>query len=151
MLNFQGASLNDVLNYLSEAAGFVIVKEADISGTVNIVSRQPISADDAVDLLNTVLVEKGYVRRRADSGNGRVIRIELTKAGVRALERGDRAVDDVEHELLADLDPSEVTELREVLLRCGRALEHGAVNTALEVLEAKIVDIRPAPGGSRRS
>ena len=27
-----------------------------------------------------------------------------------------------------------------------RALEHAAVNTALEVLEAKIVDIRPAPG-----
>jgi len=32
-----------------------------------------------------------------------------------------------------------------------RALEHGAVNTALEVLEAKIVDIRPAPGGAHRS
>ena len=28
MLNFQGASLTDVLNYLSEAAGFVIVQEA---------------------------------------------------------------------------------------------------------------------------
>lgn len=71
MLNFQGASLNDVLNYLSEAAGFVIVKEADVSGTVNVVSRQPITADDAVDLLNTVLIEKGYVAIR----NNRILKI----------------------------------------------------------------------------
>ena len=33
-LNFQGASLSDVLNYLSEAAGFVIVQETPVSGTV---------------------------------------------------------------------------------------------------------------------
>jgi DNA polymerase-3 subunit gamma/tau len=32
-----------------------------------------------------------------------------------------------------------------------RALEHAAVNAALEVLEAKIVDIRPAPGSPRGS
>jgi len=57
LLNFQGAQLSDVLNYLSEAAGFVIVQEAPITGTVNIVSRQPIGPEEAVDLLNTVLVE----------------------------------------------------------------------------------------------
>jgi hypothetical protein len=32
-----------------------------------------------------------------------------------------------------------------------RALEHAAVNAALEVLEAKILDIRPAPGVPRGS
>jgi general secretion pathway protein D len=71
MLNFQGASLPDVLNYLSEAAGFVIVQEAAVSGTVNIVSRQPITAEDAVDLLNSVLFEKGYTAIR----NGRILKI----------------------------------------------------------------------------
>ncbi len=71
MLNFQGASLTDVLNYLSEAAGFVIVQEAPVTGTVNVVSRQPITAEDAVDLLNTVLIEKGYVAIR----NGRILKI----------------------------------------------------------------------------
>ena len=71
MLNFQGASLTDVLNYLSEAAGFVIVQEAPVSGTVNVVSRQPITAEDAVDLLNAVLIEKGYVAIR----NGRILKI----------------------------------------------------------------------------
>jgi general secretion pathway protein D len=70
-LNFQGASLTDVLNYLSEAAGFVIVQEAQVSGTVNVVSKQPLSADEAVDLLNAVLVEKGFVAIR----NGRILKI----------------------------------------------------------------------------
>lgn len=71
LLNFQGAQLSDVLNYLSEAAGFVIVQEAPITGTVNIVSRQPISAEEAVDLLNTVLVEKGFIAIR----NNRILKI----------------------------------------------------------------------------
>ena len=71
MLNFQGASMNDVLNYLSEAAGFVIVQEAPVSGTVNVMSRQAISAEEAVDLVNTVLIEKGFIAIR----NGRILKI----------------------------------------------------------------------------
>lgn len=70
-LNFENASLSDVLNYLSEAAGFVIVQEAKVAGTVNIVCKQPINAIEAVDLLNTVLMEKGYVAIR----NGRILKI----------------------------------------------------------------------------
>jgi general secretion pathway protein D len=71
MLNFQGAALSDVLNYLSEAAGFVIVQEVPVTGTVNVVSRQGLNAEEAVDLLNAVLVEKGYVALR----NGRILKI----------------------------------------------------------------------------
>ncbi|MGB8170384.1 MAG: secretin N-terminal domain-containing protein, partial [Chthoniobacteraceae bacterium] len=71
MLNFQGASMNDVLNYLSEAAGFVIVQEVPVSGTVNVMSRQAISAEEAVDLVNTVLIEKGFIAIR----NGRILKI----------------------------------------------------------------------------
>jgi general secretion pathway protein D len=71
LLNFQNASLADVLNYLSEAAGFVIVQEAPVAGTVNIVSKQPLTAEDAVDLVNSVLIEKGYTAIR----NGRILKI----------------------------------------------------------------------------
>jgi DNA-binding MarR family transcriptional regulator len=72
------------------------------------------------------LVDQGYVRRRAEPGHGRAIRIELTKAGSRALALGDRAVDEVERELLADLDADEAASLRDALRRCGRALERPA-------------------------
>jgi general secretion pathway protein D len=71
LLNFQGAQLSDVLNYLSQAAGFIIVQDVPITGTVNVISRQPVTADEAVDLLNTVLIEKNYVALR----NGRILKI----------------------------------------------------------------------------
>jgi DNA-binding MarR family transcriptional regulator len=70
-----------------------------------------------------LLVERGYVSRRAEPGHGRVLRTELTKAGNRALERCDRAVDAVEAELLGGLDAGEESELRDMLIRCGRALD----------------------------
>ena len=71
----------------------------------------------------TQLVDLGYVRRRADPGHGRIIRTELTRAGSRALDRCDRAVDEVEREMLGDLDATEIASLRSALVHCGRALE----------------------------
>ena len=70
-LNFQNASLGDVLSYLSEAAGFIIVQDAPPTGTVTVVSKQAMSADEAVDLLNSVLIEKGFAAIR----NGRILKI----------------------------------------------------------------------------
>ncbi len=70
-LNFRGAPLDTVLDYLSQAAGFVIVKETDLSGTVDVWSHQPLSRDEAAELLNTVLNEKGYAAIR----NGRTLTI----------------------------------------------------------------------------
>ena len=69
------------------------------------------------------LVDQGFVRRTAEPGHGRVIRMELTKAGLRALERCDAAVDAIEREMLAGFDAAEVAHLRDVLVCCGRALE----------------------------
>jgi DNA-binding MarR family transcriptional regulator len=76
------------------------------------------------------LVERGYVRRLADPGHRRVIRIELTDAGSRALARCDRAVDAVEREMLGDLEADEASGLRETLIRCSRALTHEHAGSA---------------------
>jgi hypothetical protein len=54
-LNFRGAPLELVLEKLSEAAGFIIVLEAQPRGRVDIISNQPVSKDEAFGLLNTVL------------------------------------------------------------------------------------------------
>lgn len=78
----------------------------------------------------TQVVERGYVRRRADPDHGRIIRTELTEAGSRALERCDRSVDEVEREMLGDLDADEVASLRNALVHCGRALERELVQRA---------------------
>jgi general secretion pathway protein D len=69
--NFHDAPLDTVLDYMSRAAGFVIVRETQVSGEVNVVSHQPLSPDEAVSLLNTILNEEGYTAIR----NGRILTI----------------------------------------------------------------------------
>ena len=86
-------------------------------------ARRSLVTPQSMSEVLTLLVSQGYVRRRAEPGHGRVIRTELTEAGSRALARCDRAVDDVERELLSGLDADEAAGLREALIRCGRALE----------------------------
>jgi type II secretory pathway component GspD/PulD (secretin) len=58
-LNFQDAPLQTVLEYLSETAGLTVVSdEPIIDGRMTVISRQPISMDEAVSLINSVLKEK---------------------------------------------------------------------------------------------
>ncbi|HSU67819.1 MAG TPA: secretin N-terminal domain-containing protein [Tepidisphaeraceae bacterium] len=71
LLNFKDAPLDTVLDYLSEAAGFVIVKDAPLDGRVTLVSRQPLTPNEAVIVLDTVLKSNGY----AAVPQGRVLRI----------------------------------------------------------------------------
>jgi len=63
-LNFRGAPLELVLDYLSEAAGFVIVLETEVRGKLDVWSNQPLTKDEAVDLLNRVLAKNGYAAVR---------------------------------------------------------------------------------------
>jgi type II secretory pathway component GspD/PulD (secretin) len=58
--NFRGAQLETVLNYMSEAAGFIIVLETPVRGTVDMWSSQPVSKEEAVQLLNVALNKNGY-------------------------------------------------------------------------------------------
>jgi type II secretory pathway component GspD/PulD (secretin) len=70
-MNFRGAPLDMVLNYLSDAAGFIIVLDTEVKGKVDVWSNQPLNKDEAVELLNTVLNKNGYAAIR----NGRTLRI----------------------------------------------------------------------------
>ncbi len=56
-LDFRDAPLDDVLSYLSRAAGFVIYLRPGVrvDGQVTVRSDQPLSRDEAVNLLKTVL------------------------------------------------------------------------------------------------
>jgi general secretion pathway protein D len=64
-LNFRSAPLEMVLNYLSDAAGFIIVQDTHVNGNVTIVSTRPVSQDEAVNLLNTELNRNGYAAIRS--------------------------------------------------------------------------------------
>jgi general secretion pathway protein D len=69
--NFRGAPLETVLNYMSEAAGYIIVLETPVRGTVDMWSAQPVSREEAVQLLNVALNKNGY----AASVQGRTLTI----------------------------------------------------------------------------
>jgi general secretion pathway protein D len=64
VLNFRGAPLESVLDYLSDAAGFIIVLDTQVNGRVDLWSDRPVTRDEAVDLLNSVLNQNGYAAIR---------------------------------------------------------------------------------------
>lgn len=70
-LNFHGARLEQVLDYLSDAAGFIIQKETDVPGTIEMWSKEPVTREEAVQLLNAALKKNGCAVLR----NGRVLTI----------------------------------------------------------------------------
>jgi len=70
-LNFRGVPLDMVLNYLSDAAGFIIVLDTQVRGNVDVWSDQPVTKDEAVNLLNSVLNRNGYAAIR----NGRTLTV----------------------------------------------------------------------------
>jgi general secretion pathway protein D len=70
-LNFKDMPLNTVLEHLSQAAGFVVVKEAPVDGRVTVLSMGPVTANEAVALLDTVLKANGFTAIR----EGRTLRI----------------------------------------------------------------------------
>lgn len=70
-LNFRNAPLDMVLEYLSEAAGFTIVLETQVKGSIDVWSNRPVSTQEAIDILDSALAKNGYAAIR----NGRKLTI----------------------------------------------------------------------------
>ena len=70
-LNFREVPLEQVLDYLSEAAGFTIVLETKVTGTVTVWSNQPLTKAEAVNVLDSALSKNGF----AAIQNGRTLTI----------------------------------------------------------------------------
>lgn len=76
-MNFENAPLNAILEHLSKTAGFIVIKEADVQGTISIIAQQPLTVNEAVMLLNTMLKQRGLTALR----NERILTIvSLTDA-----------------------------------------------------------------------
>lgn len=74
VLNFRGAPLETVLDYLSKATDFVIniAPGTDVRGRVDVLSSKPLSKDEAFNLLATVLNQNGLTAIRS----GRMLTIK---------------------------------------------------------------------------
>ena len=60
LLNFHDVPLTAVLNYLSAKAGLIIVSDVNLQGKVTVVSKQPVSTNEIVQLLNDQLGKNNY-------------------------------------------------------------------------------------------
>ncbi len=69
--NFRSAPVDTVLDYLSQAYGFIVLKSDHVSSRVTITSMHPISADAAVNALDSVLRPLNYTLIRT----GRELRV----------------------------------------------------------------------------
>ena len=54
-LDFRNAPLDAVLNYYSDAGGFIIMLDTRTDGSLTLISAQPVDRDEAVNLLNAAL------------------------------------------------------------------------------------------------
>lgn len=76
----------------------------------------------AMNLVVRDLERRGLVLRRPDPRGGRVLRVRLTRAGLAALRRCDRALDEIEQVMLAAVDEQDRKALAGHLAACARAL-----------------------------
>jgi DNA-binding MarR family transcriptional regulator len=74
----------------------------------------------------TRLAALGIVERRAESGDGRVVRVQLTEAGLAKAEAIERIQEEVEAELLDHLDKTDRRRLRKLLRKAARGLAEAA-------------------------
>ena len=98
-VNFHGAPLNLVLDYLSDAAGFIINKQTEVRGTVEVWSKQPVTKDEAIELLSSVLRKNGYGMTRS----GRI----LTIVALDSVKTADT-------DIVVNTDPNEIEKSDEV-------------------------------------
>ncbi len=116
-MNFREAPLEQVLTYLSQAAGFIInIKPGtSIRGQVSVMSGEPLSKEEAVNLLNTVLKEN----KLAAVENGRTLNImpydEAKIAGIPVLSGSDPDKIPITDKVVTQIMPVRFVEAAQLL------------------------------------
>lgn len=78
------------------------------------------------------LAALGFVERRAEAGDGRIVRVRLTEMGMAKAAAIERIWDEVEAELLEGFDNKERRRLRKLLRKVARSLAEAAGVTGHE-------------------
>ena len=145
-LNIHNAPLSLVLDYLSDAAGFVINRETDVRGTVNVQGKD-LTKDEAVELLNTALKKNGCAVIR----NGRILTIvaqDTAKISDTPIEFGTNAEDVVKGgEVVTEIIPVKYASVSQLVPNLELLLPTTATLTANEsantlILVATRTDIK---------
>lgn len=117
-LNFRNVPLEMVLNYLSDAAGFIIVLDPavrDVKGKVDVWSNQPLSKDEAVNVLNSVLNKNGYTAIRNDRTLTIVNKDEAKTKAIPVVSGGDPESIPKTDEVVTQIIPVRFVEAAQVM------------------------------------
>jgi type II secretory pathway component GspD/PulD (secretin) len=116
-LSFRGASLDQVLSYFSEAAGFVInVKPGtSVRGKVDVWSNEPLTREEAINLLDTVLNQNGL----AAIHNGKTLTIvnkdEAKTQNIPVIQGGDPDKIPLTDKVVTQIIPVRFVEVAQLL------------------------------------
>jgi type II secretory pathway component GspD/PulD (secretin) len=145
-LNIHNAPLSLVLDYLSDAAGFVIDKQTEVRGTVDVQGKD-LTKDEAVELLNSALKKNGCAVVR----NGRILTIvaqDTAKISDTPIEVGNNADDAVRGgEVVTQIIPVKYASVSQLVPNLELLLPTTATLTANEsantlILVATRTDIK---------
>ncbi len=131
-LNFRNAPLESVLKYMSEAAGFIIVPETEVKGTVDVWSAHPVSKEEAVQLLNAVLNRNGYAAIRQDRTLYIVPKDQAAKRNIPVKQGGDPDEIPSNDEMVTQIIPVRFINAVQVVKDLSQLLPEKAVLTANE-------------------
>lgn len=99
----------------------------------------------------------GFVERRTETGDGRIVRVRLTETGLAKAAAIERIWDEVENELLDRLDGKDKRRLRKLLRKAARGLaeaagldEHEADHEADAEIEEEEALLAPTTDGAAR-
>ncbi len=138
-LNFRNAPLDLVLNYLSEAAGFIIVSETEVRGKIDVWSNQPVTQEEALAVLDSALNKNGLTAIR----NGRTLTI-VTKENAKRRDIPVKSGNDPEaipknEELVTQIIPIHFITATQLVQNLQPLLPTGSEMTANEAGNALVL------------
>ena len=86
---FQNAPVDEILTQMSARFGFIVIETVAITQRVTIVVPNPVHADEAVRLLNDVLVPLGYATLETHTGEGEQGKTSLRVAGLAEVKKAN--------------------------------------------------------------
>jgi len=143
LLNFRDVPLRQVLSYLSEKAGLIVVSEADVQGTLTVTALQPVSMREAVSLLNDQLSRNNCTAML----DGRTLTImEASRATTNALTPVFTATDParipVNNEIVTEILPMHILNPAQLAKDLQPLIPAGGMVTANEAGSALIMTAR---------
>ncbi|MBI1290757.1 hypothetical protein GC173_05880 [bacterium] len=129
-LNFKGAPLNTVLDYLAESTGYSVVRGTTVEGTVDVISPTALSTEDALELVTTVLYQRGYAALRVGKTLTIVKRDDASKRNVPVRQGADPEEIPLSDQIVTQIIPVRYSRASELVDNIKPLLPENSIITA---------------------